>query len=154
MASGIADIIKYRENGIKVGLGTDGAGSTNTLDMFEEMRLASLLQKVTYKKASCINAYTILKMATIEGAEVLGLGKKIGSLEEGKLADIIIIDINKPHLQPLHDVYSTLVYSATGQDVDTTMINGRIIMENRKLIQDEEAEMIRKCQRIKEKYMK
>ena len=136
-----------------MGLGTDGAGSTNTLDMFEEIRIAALLQKVIHKKASCIDAFTALNMATKEGAEVLGLQEKIGTLEEGKLGDIILIDLSKPHLQPINDIYSDLVYSATGQDVDTTIINGNIIMENRKLIQDDENKIIQECERIKNKYM-
>ncbi len=153
LASGIADITYYKKSGIKVGLGTDGAGSTNTLDMFEEIKTAALLQKVIHKKASCMDAFTALSMATREGAEVLGLQEKIGTLEEGKLADIILVDLNKPHLQPIHDVYSDLVYSATGQDVDTTIINGKIIMENRKLIQDDENIIMQECERIKNKYM-
>jgi len=101
LASGIADIIKYKKLGLTVGLGTDGSGSTNTLDMFEEMKVASYLQKVLHKKASCINAKEILEMATIEGAKVLGLEKEIGSIEVGKKADIILIDLLKPHLQPV-----------------------------------------------------
>ena len=141
LASGIADIIKYRQEKIKVGLGTDGAGSTNSLDMFEEMRACSLLQKISYKKASVINAYTILKMATIEGAEVLGL------------QDQIILNLNKPHLQPLHNIYSTLVYSCTGQDVETTIVDGKILMENQKLHIDDEEQIIKKCNEIKVKYM-
>lgn len=151
LASGISDIIKIRQEGIPVGLGTDGAGSTNTLDMFEEMKVACYLQKVKNKKSSCINAKDALTMATKEGAKVLNLDE-IGTLEVGKKADIIIIDLNKPHLQPVNDIYSTIVYSATGQDVDTTIIDGNILMENRVLLNIDENEIIAKNIEVARKY--
>lgn len=154
LASGIADIVKYRKLGLTVGLGTDGSGSTNTLDMFEEMKVASYMQKVLHKKASCIQAKEILEMATIEGAKVLGLEKEIGTLEVGKKADMILINLQKPHLQPIHDIYSCLVYSATGQDVDTTIVDGKIIMQNRELKGIDEKYLIEKCNEIKDQYFK
>lgn len=133
LGSGIIDLSLYREFGVPVGIGTDGQGSTNTLDMFEEIKSAAYLQKVTKKTATAISAYDVLRMATIEGAKVLGMENEIGSLEVGKKADIIIIDLNKPHLCPVHDIYSTLAYSACGSDVETVIIDGEIIMENRKI---------------------
>lgn len=148
LGSGIADVKKMRDNGITVSLGTDGSGSTNTLDMFEEMKSAAYLQKVTYKSATAITAFDILEMATINGAKTLGLENEIGSLEVGKKADIIIIDLNKSNLCPVHDIYSTLVYSANGNDVETVIVDGNIIMENRKILGIEEEEIISKCNDI------
>lgn len=148
LASGIADIVKYRKLCFDVGIGTDGAGSTNTLDMFEEMRVAAYMQKVSHKKSSCINAYDVLKMATIEGAKVLNLDNQIGTIEVGKKADIVIVDLNKPHMQPLNDVCSALVYSSIGQDVCYTIVNGKIVMENRKIVGLDENEVIEKCNKI------
>lgn len=133
LASGICNVIKLRENGLNVGIGTDGQGSTTTLDMFEEMRLCGYLQKVSRKSSTCINAYEILRMATIDGAKVLGLNKEIGSIEQGKKADIIIIDMNKTHLIPNNDICTNLVYSANGQDVETVIIDGKIIMEDKRI---------------------
>lgn len=134
LGSGIAPIKKMLEVGLTVGLGTDGQGSTNTLDMFEEIKSAAYLQKVTKKSATAISGYDVLKMATIEGAKALGLEKEIGSLEVGKKADIIMIDLNKPHLIPVHDIYSTLAYSVNGADVEMVMIDGKIVMENREML--------------------
>lgn len=133
LGSGIIDLGLYRDFAVPVGLGTDGQGSTNTLDMFEEIKSAAYLQKVTKKTATAISAYDVLKMATIDGAKVLGMDNEIGSLEVGKKADIIIIDLNKPHLCPVHDIYSTLAYSVYGSDVETVIIDGEIIMEDREL---------------------
>ena len=139
LASGICDVTNLRKNGIKVGLGTDGTGSTTTLDLFEEMKIAAYLQKIKYMDAEVIKAYDILKMATIEGAEVLGLQDEIGTIEVGKKADIIIIDISDLRFTPENDIATTLVYAANGNDVLTTIVDGKVIMENRKfLFSDEE----------------
>lgn len=154
LSSGMANIVKYKENGITVGIGTDGAGSTNTLDMFEEMKVSAYIQKVLNKKSSCINAEDILKMATTDGAKVLGLDKEIGSIEEGKKADIIIINIEKPHIKPINNIYSALVYSAVGQDVETSIVDGKIIMENREIIGIDEKMIMDKCQKISDKYFR
>lgn len=148
LGSGIADVKKLRDNNILVGIGTDGQGSTNTLDMFEEMKSAAYLQKVSYEKATAISAYDVLKMATIDGAKILGLENEIGSLEAGKKADMIIIDLNKPHLCPIHDIYSTLVYSANGADVETVIIDGNFVMKNRNVLTVDENEVMSKCNEI------
>ncbi len=132
LASGICDVTKLRKNGIKVGLGTDGTGSTTTLDLFEEMKLTAYLQKIKYMNSEIIKAWDILKMATIEGAEVLGLQDEIGTLEVGKKADIIIVDTGD--LIPENDVATNLVYAVNGNNVVTTIIDGKVIMENRKLL--------------------
>ena len=134
LSSGICDVTKLRKNNINVGIGTDGIGSTTTLDMFEEMRTAAYLQKINTMKPTSINAYEILKMATIEGARVLNLDHEIGTVEVGKKADLIFINTNKTHLYPENDLCTNLVYSANGSDVDTVMIDGKIIMQNRKLL--------------------
>ena len=139
LASGICDVVGLREKGIKVGIGTDGTGSTSTLDMFEEMKLVAFLQKIKNMNPEAIKAYDILKMATIEGAKVLGLQDEIGTIEVGKKADMIIIDTKGLRFTPMNDIATTLVYSANGSDVLTTIIDGKVLMENRKfLVSDEE----------------
>ncbi len=134
LSSGICDVVKLRKNGINVGLGTDGIGSTTTLDMFEEMKTAAYLQKINTMEPTSIKAYDLLKIATIEGARVLGLDNEIGTIEVGKKADIIFINTNKTHLYPENDLCTNLVYSANGADVDTVIVDGKVIMQNRKLL--------------------
>lgn len=148
LSSGICDVVKLRKNGINVGLGTDGIGSTTTLDMFEEMKTAAYLQKVKTKRPTSITAYDILKMATIEGAKVLGLEDEIGTLEVGKKADMIFIKTDKIHLCPDNDVCTNIVYSANGADVDTVMIDGQLIMQNRKMINLNEKEAMKEVKKI------
>ena len=148
LSSGICDVVKLRRNGINVGLGTDGIGSTTTLDMFEEMKTAAYLQKVNTMEPTSIKAYDILKMATIEGARVLGLDNEIGTLEPGKKADMIFIRTDKLHLCPDNDVCTNIVYSANGSDVDTVMIDGKIIMQNRKMINLDEKEVMKQVKKI------
>lgn len=148
LSSGICDVVKLRRNGINVGLGTDGIGSTTTLDMFEEMKTAAYLQKVNTMEPTSIKAYDILKMATIEGAKVLGLDNEIGTLEPGKKADMIFIRTDKLHLCPDNDVCTNIVYSANGSDVDTVMIDGKIIMQNRKMINLDEKEVMKQVKKI------
>ena len=152
LASGIAPICKYIENGINVSLGTDGAGSTTTLDMFEEMRLCNYLQKVSTLNPTCINAYEVLKMATINGAKTLSLQDEIGSLEVGKKADIILVDMKGAHVNPVNDICSNLVYSSNGADVLTTIVDGNILMENRKLLGIDEKKVIIECNKLAKKY--
>ncbi len=132
----IADTTKYLRNGINVALGTDGQGSGNNLDMFEAMRTACLLQGGIHENEDRITSKEAIKMATINGAKLLGLEDKIGSIEEGKDADLILINI-EPSLDnitkiPNNDIISNLVYNTSGRDVDTTIIKGKVLMENRK----------------------
>ena len=143
LGSGIANIKMLLEKGIIVGLGTDGQGSTNTLDMFEEIKSAAYLQKVVNKSATAISGFDVLKMATIDGAKALGLENEVGSIEVGKKADVIVINLDKPHLIPVHDIYSTLAYSVNGADVETVIIDGKIVMEDRKMLTIDE-EMVKK----------
>lgn len=134
LAAGVAPVPAMLEKGLTVGLGTDGCASNNDLDMFREMDTAAKVHKVTSLNPTVMNAETVCRMATIGGAKVLGLDKLIGSIEIGKKADVILIDMNQPHLTPLYNYYSQLVYAARGADVKTSMINGRIVMKDRKLI--------------------
>ncbi|UCE96946.1 MAG: amidohydrolase [Candidatus Bathyarchaeota archaeon] len=146
LAQGIAKIKELIDAGITVGLGTDGAASNNSLDMFESMKIAAILQKTNYKDPTVLPARKILEMATIKGAEALGLEDQIGSLEVGKKADIILVDLSKPNLTPLHELYANLVYSAHGYDVDSTIVDGKILMENREVKTFNEKEVMEHAQ--------
>lgn len=133
----IADVTKYLKSGINVALGTDGQGSGNNLDMFETMKIAALAQGGIHENEERISSKDVIKMATINGAKLLGIDDKVGSIEEGKEADIIIVDIS-PKLDnikiiPNNDIVSNLVYNTDGRNVDTTIVNGEILMENRKM---------------------
>ena len=134
LAAGVAPIPLMLEKGIAVGLGTDGSASNNDLDLFQEMDLSAKVHKATLLDPTVMSAETVLKMATIEGARVLGMDRLIGSVEVGKQADIIILDMNQPHLTPLYNPYSQIVYAARGGDVKTSIIDGKPVMENRRLL--------------------
>ncbi len=124
-----------RRAGINVGLGTDGpAGSNNNLDMVEEMASAARLQKIGRMDPKALSARDVLEMATIGGARVLGLDAKIGTLEEGKRADVVIVDLQQPKSQPVYAVESAIVYAASGSSVVTTICDGRILMRNHKVL--------------------
>ena len=145
LGSGIGDMKFLLEGGVNIALGTDDIACSNTLDMFESMKSCAYSQKVLYKQASAISARKVLELATIKGAKALGLQKDVGTIEIGKKADLIIVDLNKPHLAPLHNVYSALVYSANGSDVDTVIIDGNVVMENRKILTVDEGEIVEKA---------
>lgn len=134
LASGVALVPQMVERGICVGLGTDGCASNNDLDLFLEMDIAAKLHKVFSMNPEVLNGETTLKMATINSARVLGLDRITGSLEVGKQADIIVVNTLAPHMVPMYNPYSHLVYSATGNDVSDTIINGRVVMRDRKLL--------------------
>jgi 5-methylthioadenosine/S-adenosylhomocysteine deaminase len=133
LANGIAPVQALLDEGVNVSLGTDGAASNNNLNLFEEMHLAALLQKWLRRDAEALPARQVLRMATIRGARALGLEDRIGSLEVGKQADVIMIDAAQPHLAPRHDPTALLVYSAQAADVSTVLVDGRILMEDREL---------------------
>jgi len=142
LASGIAPVLALRAAGVKVGLGTDGpAGSNNDFDMMEEMDLAAKLQKVFSGDPQALPAIDALAMATIEGAQAAGLGEEIGSLEPGKRADVILLRRDAPHAIPAFDVYSQIVYSLKASDVETSIINGRVVMEQRRVLTLDEREI-------------
>ncbi|MBN2124259.1 MAG: amidohydrolase [Deltaproteobacteria bacterium] len=134
LASGISPVPRMLSAGITVGLGTDGCASNNNLDLFSEMDTAAKLHKVASMDPTRMDAFTVLRMATVDGARALGLGAVTGSLTEGKRADLILVDTRKPHLTPLYDPYSHLVYAARGSDVSHAFINGRLVMEDRRLL--------------------
>ncbi|MEM1540547.1 MAG: amidohydrolase [Candidatus Bathyarchaeia archaeon] len=138
---------KLMETGINTALGTDGPASNNSLDMFETMKFGALLQKFVYQKPEVLSAHEVLEMATIKGAKALKLERDIGSLEAGKKADIILVDLAKPHLKPLHNIYAALVYSAKGSDVDTVIVDGKILMENKVVKVLDEYEVVEKAEK-------
>jgi len=139
LGCGIAPIVALQQHGITVGLGTDGAGSATTLDMFAEIKAAAWLQKLDYGDPTQLSAYDALQLATIGSARLLGLDHETGTLETGKKADLILIDLVKPHLQPVHHLYSTLAYAAVGGDVHTTIVNGQVLMRDRQLLTMDES---------------
>ena len=131
LASGTAPVTGYLAAGVALGLGTDGAASNNDLDMFEAMRQASFLAKHVTRDPRAVGAGTALEMATLGGARALGIGDRLGSLEAGKLADLITVRMNRARQTPLYDPVSHLVYTTRGDDVDTTIVNGRVLMRGR-----------------------
>ena len=133
LASGIAPVPELLAHGVTVGLGTDGCASNNNLDLFTEMDMAAKLHKINAMDPTVMGAENVLRMATIEGAKAMGIEDITGSLEVGKKADVILVDTAKPHLTPLYNPYSHLVYSARGNDVSHVVINGQVVMEDRKL---------------------
>jgi len=131
LCSGVGKISEMVKMGLNVGLGTDGCSSNNNLDLFCEMDTASKLSKVFDLDPISLNAKTVLKMATTWGAAILGLEKHIGTIEVGKRADIIVIDLHNPHLCPIYDPLSAIVYSASGSDVKDVIVDGKVLMKNR-----------------------
>ncbi len=134
LAAGVAPVPEMLKKGIAVGIGTDGCASNNDMDMFREMDTAAKVHKVKSLDPTLMNAQTVCKLATTGGAKILGLDKLIGSIEMGKKADIILVDMNQLHLTPLYNYYSQIVYAARGADVKTSIINGRIVMKDRNLL--------------------
>jgi 5-methylthioadenosine/S-adenosylhomocysteine deaminase len=151
LASGVAPIPELLARGVTVGLGTDGCASNNNLDLFQEMDTAAKLDKVYRLDPTVMPSNVVLEMATLGGAKVLGLEREIGSLEVGKKADIIILDLHRPHLQPIYNIVSNLVYSATGADVRDVIIDGKLVMQDRKLLTIDEETVLQKAQDWKEK---
>jgi 5-methylthioadenosine/S-adenosylhomocysteine deaminase len=133
LASGVSPVSDLVDRGVCTALGTDGCSSNNNLDLFGEMDMAAKLHKASSLDPTVMKAGTVLRMATIEGARALGLASITGSLEVGKKADIIVIDTCKPHLTPMYHPASHLVYAVTGSDVGATVVNGRVLMRDRRL---------------------
>lgn len=132
-ATGIARAYEMLNKNIKVGLGTDGPMSSNQVDLFRTLSYASSMQRLKYNDRTIMTPDIVVKMATIGGAQALNLDKKIGSIEPGKLADIVIIETKSPNMMPNYDPFATLVFQANSSNVDTTIVNGKIIVENKKL---------------------
>ena len=148
LASGIAPVPDLMAAGVCVGLGTDGCTSNNNLDMFAEMDMAAKLHKVSTLDPTVLDAETVLRMATIDAARALGLSREIGSLEPGKKADVIVVDTRKPHLTPMYHPYSHMVYAARGSDVETVVINGRVVMDHRRVMTLDVAAVMADVRRI------
>ena len=152
LGSGVAPIAQMLEKGIAVSIGTDGCASNNNLDLFAEMDTTAKLAKVANLDPAIIDARTVLAMATIGGARAIGLENRIGTIEPGKKADIIIVDAHSPHMTPMYNPYSQLVYSATGGDVRDVIINGNIVYRDRRFTNLDSAEIMdevtRLCRRI------
>lgn len=141
LASGVADLIRLEEEGINLALGTDGPASNNALDMFREMYLAAVLQKLKRRDAAAMDAAKILQMATVGGARAMGL-TDCETLAEGQLADLILIDLHRPNMQPENNLVKNLVYSGSKENVKVTMVNGKILYEDGCFYVGEDAEEI------------
>jgi 5-methylthioadenosine/S-adenosylhomocysteine deaminase len=148
LASGVAPLPRMLTAGVKVGLGTDGCASNNNLDLFQEMDTAAKLHKVHQGDPSLSSAVQIVEMATKGGAAALGMADILGSLEAGKKADLITIDLNQPHLTPMYEPCSHLVYAARGADVRDVIIDGRMVMRQRQLLDIDEKEIMGKVREI------
>jgi len=155
LASGVAPVVKILSLGIPMGLGTDGvAGSNNDVDMFEEMDLASKLQKVTLMDPTALPAEQAFAMATIIGAKAIRMDSMIGSIEKGKRADVVAVRLDAPHAVPMYNVYSQLVYALKSSDVSDVMVNGREIVADRKMLTVDRAAVMAKAAEYQERVKK
>jgi 5-methylthioadenosine/S-adenosylhomocysteine deaminase len=142
LGSGVCQVPRMLRAGMTVGLGTDGAASNNNQNMFGVLKATALLQKVTHLDAAVIEARTVVRMATLGGAQALGLADEIGSLEPGKRADMVLLDGNHPALTPIHDPYQQLVYSATGAEVTDVWVNGRRVLAGGRVMTADEGVIV------------
>ena len=155
LASGVAPVVDMRHAGVALGLGTDGpAGSNNNLDMVEEAASAARLQKITRGDPKALSARDALEMATLGGARALGMEDRIGTLETGKRADVIVIDLQQPKSQPVYAVESAIVYAASGSSVITTICDGKVLMRNRKVLTVDVAAAVRKAKEYRDRVLK
>lgn len=148
LGCGVAKIQYMMDKGINVTIGTDGQGSGSNMDMFDSMKFTALLQKGEFENAANMDSYEVLKMATINGAKALGVADEIGSVEEGKSADIIMVDLGSAVCQPVGNVFSDLVYNAKGSNVVMTMVGGKVVMKEGKVPGINEKELYKKCAEI------
>ncbi|MGZ7067768.1 MAG: amidohydrolase family protein [Methanobacterium sp.] len=153
LASGVSPVSRLISSGVNVSLGTDGAASNNNLDMIEEMKIAALLQKVNNMDSTVLPAQKVFEMATKGGAKALGLQDEIGTIEVGKKADLVLLNMETPHLTPFRHPVSHLVYAANGSDVDTVICNGQILMKNKKLEVLDETEVIKLAEDAAEEHL-
>jgi 5-methylthioadenosine/S-adenosylhomocysteine deaminase len=153
LASGTAPVMKYRQAGVNVGIGTDGAASNNDLDMFEAMRQAAFQQKLVTMDPTAITAAEAIEMATLGGARALGRNR-LGSIAPGMLADIIVVDLSKSRQQPVYDPVSQIVYASRGDDVLTTIVNGKVLMRDRKVLTLNEATVIAEARKAADQVRK
>ncbi len=148
LGNGFSPAKKFLEAGVNVCLGTDGCGSNNSLNMFSEMNAAALVYKGAERRAQCVSADEVLKMATVNGAKAIGREGELGVIREGALADLILINLDEPQLIPHNSILSGLVYSSTGAEVDTVLVNGEVLMENRTLMTIREEEVFTRIRDI------
>jgi 5-methylthioadenosine/S-adenosylhomocysteine deaminase len=148
LAAGVAPVAKMLAAGIPVGLGTDGCASNNDLDLFAAMDMAAKLHKVMNRDPTLLSAETVIRMATIDGARAVGLDREIGSLEPGKQADLIIVETRAPHLTPIYQPASAIVYAAKGSDVRTVMVGGRLLVKDRQVCAVDVEEVMDRMDRI------
>lgn len=145
LASGAMRLPELLAAGVRLGLGTDGAASNNDLNMWGEINSATMLHKLVNNDPTAADARTVVKMATRDGADLLGMGEQLGSLEAGKRADLILINLEQPHLVPLYDIYSHLAYAVNKADVSTVIVEGQVIMRDRQLLTMDEQEILAKA---------
>jgi 5-methylthioadenosine/S-adenosylhomocysteine deaminase len=142
----VSPVSEMRAAGVAVGLGTDGpAGSNNDLDLMEEIDLAAKLAKISKMNPLALNAKSVVEMATIDGARAIHMEKEIGSLEKGKKADIVLINLNEPNAVPMYDIYAQIAYSLKGSDVETVIIGGRVVMRDHRLLTVDEPKVLEKA---------
>ena len=151
LASGVPQVVEWRKRGIPTALGTDGPGSNNSQDMLEVLKFTACLQKVDQLDATALLPHQVLDMAYAGGARAMGLGEDIGRLAAGALADITLVNLRRPHISPVHSVPSALVYNANGNDVDTVLVGGQVLVRGGKMVMLDEASLIADCQRAAEK---
>jgi 5-methylthioadenosine/S-adenosylhomocysteine deaminase len=151
LASGTCPVTKLKDAGVNVALGTDSAASNNDLNLFGEMQAAALLAKLTSGDATSISASEALAMATINGARAMGLEQQIGSIETGKLADLIAVDLRGPETQPVYNPLSQLVYACNGSQVSHSWIGGRLLMEERKLLTSDSDDLSQRVEKWRQK---
>jgi 5-methylthioadenosine/S-adenosylhomocysteine deaminase len=147
LGDGVAPVVVMLREGVTVALGTDGAASNHSQDLFETMKTASLLQKVHHLDPGIIDPYTVLRMATAGGARALGLGSLGGTIEVGKRADLILVQLDAVHNQPVNDLFSQLVHCAKASDVQTVIVNGRVLMRDRQLQLAEERKVLEEARK-------
>jgi len=145
LASGALHWKQWRSDGVRVGIGTDGCSSSNDLDMWQAMRMAGLLARLTSGEPDTTPAVDILRGATIEGARALGMGDLIGSIEIGKRADVVLINLDAPHLTPVHDVHALLVFAAGRGDVNDVLVDGEVVLRDRISTRIDHAELLQRC---------
>jgi 5-methylthioadenosine/S-adenosylhomocysteine deaminase len=142
LASGVAPVPEMQKKGVTVGLATDGCVSNNVLNMFSAMRVTAQIHKVYNNDPTVMNSVAVFRLATIDAAKILGIDNEIGSIEIGKKADLVIINLDSPHMTPLYNIYSQIVYCMNGSEVETVIINGKIIMKNNKILTFDEKKVI------------
>lgn len=148
LGDGVAPVVEMLRQEVNVALGTDGAASNHSQDLFDTMKSASLLQKVHHQNAGVIKPYDVLRMATVGGAKALGLGSVCGTIEAGKRADLIVVDLETIHAQPINDVYSQIVHCAKAADVQTVIVNGEVLMKDRELARHDEGRLLADARRV------